>query len=147
MADTARFDQDPATVFATLTEPERLAAWHHGFDHAERLDDGPLRVGSRLRLGARVDGRPGDLEVEVTALEPPTRLQVAAASDDVRSLATVTVREADGGSEVTATSGAVLDDVEDAGVEPEANPAFADLGRSLLDGLRAALADEPVEPG
>jgi uncharacterized protein YndB with AHSA1/START domain len=146
VADTARFAEDPDTVFAALTEPERLAAWHHAFDHAERLDDGPLRVGSRLRLGARVDGRPGDLEIEVTTIEPPTRLQVVGASDDVRSLATLTVREVDGGSEVTATSGAVVDDVEDTGVEPEANPAFADLGRSLLDGLRAALADEPISP-
>jgi hypothetical protein len=53
----------------------------------------------------------------------------------------------DGGCEVTATSGAVVDDGPDAGgPEPETNPAFVDLGAALLDGLRAAMADDPVEP-
>jgi uncharacterized protein YndB with AHSA1/START domain len=147
VSDSAHFDHPPADVFAALTEPDELAAWHHGFDRAERLDEGPLTVGSRLRLGARVDGRPAALEVEVVALEAPTRLQLEAASADVRTLATLTVREVDGGSEVTATSGAVLDDEDDPrAVEPDANPTFAELGPSLLDGLRAALADEPVEP-
>jgi uncharacterized protein YndB with AHSA1/START domain len=134
-------------VFATLTEPERLAAWHHAFDRAERLDDGPLRVGSRLRIGARVDGRPATMDLEVVALDAPSRFEVAAASDDVRSVATLTLREVDDGTEVTATSGAVVDDeAEQPGAEPEANPAFADLGASLLAGLRVALEDDPVEP-
>jgi uncharacterized protein YndB with AHSA1/START domain len=147
VSDTARFDEDPATVFAALTDPERLAAWHHGFDGADRLDDGPLVVGSQLRLTARVDGRPATLDVEVVELDAPRRLQLRAASEDVRSLATLTVREVDGGCEVTATSGAVVEDEPDSGgPEPEANPAFADLGSSLLDGLRAALVDDPVEP-
>jgi uncharacterized protein YndB with AHSA1/START domain len=147
VSETARFEQDPATVFAALTDPERLAAWHHGFDGAERLDEGPLAVGSRLRLTARVDGRPATLDVEVVELEPSRRLQLRAASDDVRSLATLTVREVEGGCEVTASSGASVDDEPDAGgPEPAANPAFADLGSSLLDGLRAAVADDPLEP-
>lgn len=147
MTDTARFDQPPATVFEALTDPEDLAAWHHGFDHAERLDDGPLRVGSRIRAESRVDGRPATVDLEVVALDPPRRIELVASSDDVSSRAILTVRAVDGGSEVTATSAAAIDDADDGrAVEPAANPAFADLGASLLAGLRTALADRPVEP-
>lgn len=146
MTDTVHIDRPPAEVFAALTDPERLAAWNHAFDHAERLDDGPLRVGSRVRAGARVDGRPGHLELEIVELQAPELLEVEGTSDDVRSRARLTVREEDGGSVVTATSRAVVDDEhDDRSVEPEANPAFADLGGSLLRGLEAALTDRPSQ--
>lgn len=149
MTDTVRIERSPDEVFAVLTDPETLGAWNHAFDHAERLDDGPLRVGSRLRAGARVDGRPGDLELEIVELRPPEVLEVEGRSDDVRSRARLTVRAVDGGSEVQAVSRAVIDDADDErAVEPEANPAFADLGASLLRGLEASFGGRPSqEPG
>jgi uncharacterized protein YndB with AHSA1/START domain len=144
--ETVRLDQPPAEVFAVLTDPDDLVVWNHAFDHAERIDTGPLRVGSRVRAGARVDGRPGDLELEVTELRAPELLELVGRSDDVASRARLTVREVDGGSEVTATSLAAIDDEDDGrAVEPEANPAFADLGSSLLRGLEAALGDRPSQ--
>lgn len=146
MSETVRFDQPPSAVFDALTEPQQLAAWNHAFDHAERLDDGPLDVGSRLRAESRVDGRPAVLDVEVVALERPNRLELEASSGEVSSLTTFVVRAADGGSDVTVTSGAIVGDEGERTVDPEANPTFADLGSTLLDGLRAVFADGPVEP-
>ncbi|WP_052668857.1 SRPBCC family protein [Nitriliruptor alkaliphilus] len=146
MSDTIRLDQPPAEVFDLLTDPEELAVWSHAFDHAEQLDPGPLRVGSRVRAGARVDGRPGDLVFEIVDLRATEVLEVEGRSDDVRTRARLTIRPCDGGSEVTATSRAVVDDEDDdLAVEPEANPAFADVAGSLLRGLEAALGERPSQ--
>lgn len=146
MPDTIRLAQSPEEVFDLLTDPEALAIWSHAFDHAEQLDPGPLRVGSRVRAEARVDGRPGDLVFEIVDLRPAEVLEVEGRSDDVRTRARLTVRPRDGGSEVTATSHAVVDDEdEERAVEPEANPAFVDLANSLLRGLEAALTDRPSQ--
>lgn len=146
MSETVHLDHPPAEVFSVLTDPERLAVFDHAFDHAERLDDGPLRVGSRLRAGARVDGRPGDLELEIVELRAPEVIEVEGRSEDVHSRGRLTVRAADAGSEVTATSRSLLHDADDdRAVEPEANPAFGDIGGSLLRGLEAALGERPSE--
>lgn len=146
MSETVHLDRSPAEVFSLLTDPERLVVFDHAFDDAERLDDGPLRVGSRLRAGARVDGRPGDLEIEIVELRAPEVIEIEGRSEDVRSRGRLTVRPTDAGSEVTATSRAVVDDADDdRAVEPEANPAFEDLGGSLLRGLEAAVGERPSE--
>jgi uncharacterized protein YndB with AHSA1/START domain len=145
VTDTLHLDAAPAEVFHLLTEPEQLAVWNHAFDHAERLDEGPLGVGSRVRVRARVDGRPADLELEIVDLRAPELLELVGRSDAVRTRARVTVRAADGGSEVTASSRAEVEDEQERGVEPEANPAFADLGGSLLRGLETAMTERPSE--
>lgn len=145
MSDTIHLDRPQDEVFAALVEPQRLAAWNHAFDSAERLDAGPLEVGSRLRLASRVDGRPAELDVQVVGIQAPVRLELEARSDEVRSRTTLTVRTVDAGSEVTATSGALVDEPE-RGVDPAGNPAFAELGARLLEGLRVALDDGAVPP-
>ncbi len=48
-------------VFAYSTDPDRLATWQTNTVVAERQDDGPLRVGSRLR---EVHRAPGGKELE-----------------------------------------------------------------------------------
>ncbi|MEX0836122.1 MAG: hypothetical protein WD010_08530, partial [Nitriliruptor sp.] len=79
------------------------------------------------------------MDIEVVALDAPDRLEFEARSQDVRSRCTFDVRARDGGSEVTATTTARVDDADDGrAVEPAANPTFTDLGASLLAGLEAA---------
>lgn len=43
-------DAAPATVFATYADVERWPEWTASVETVERLDLGPLRVGSRARL-------------------------------------------------------------------------------------------------
>jgi uncharacterized protein YndB with AHSA1/START domain len=65
-------DRAPAVVFAELTAVERFPEWlvASGITRVERLDDGPLATGSRLRIGQSVGGRSTTLEGAVTVLEP-----------------------------------------------------------------------------
>jgi uncharacterized protein YndB with AHSA1/START domain len=64
-------ERPAADVFGYATDPAKLATWQTNTVSAERLDDGPLRVGSRLR---EVHRAPGGKElpsvVEVSAYEP-----------------------------------------------------------------------------
>ncbi len=64
--------RSPATVFAELIAVERFPQWliASGIVRVERLDEGPLAVGARLRIGQSVAGRSTTLDGSVTVLEP-----------------------------------------------------------------------------
>jgi uncharacterized protein YndB with AHSA1/START domain len=69
-----QIERPAADVFAYATDPAKLPTWQTNTVSAERLDDGPMRVGSRLR---EVHRAPGGKElasvVEVSAYEPDRR--------------------------------------------------------------------------
>ena len=62
----------PAAVFEALTDVERYPAWliASGIVKVERMDAGPLAVGSSLRISQTVAGRSTVLDGKVTALTP-----------------------------------------------------------------------------
>jgi len=62
----------PAAVFDALIDVERYPTWliASGIVRVERLDPGPLRAGSALRIDQTVAGRSTVLEGRVTVLEP-----------------------------------------------------------------------------
>lgn len=68
--DTA-IERPVSEVFAFATDPSRLPEWQTNTVAAERVDEGPLRVGSRLREVHRgPGGREVESLVEVAELEP-----------------------------------------------------------------------------
>ena len=64
--------RSPADVFAALADVERYPEWliASGIVRVERLDDGPLVAGSRLRINQSVAGRATVLDGTVTLHEP-----------------------------------------------------------------------------
>ena len=64
--------RSPGDVFSELTAVERFPDWliASGIVHVERLDEGPLAVGTRLRIGQSVGGRSTVLDGAVTVVEP-----------------------------------------------------------------------------
>lgn len=62
----------PTAVFAALVDVERYPAWliASGIVRVERLDTGPLKAGSGLRISQTVAGRSTVLDGRVTVLEP-----------------------------------------------------------------------------
>jgi hypothetical protein len=79
-----RIGRSVPAVFVELTALERYPEWliASGIVGVERLDDGPLEAGSRLRVEQRVAGRAATLEGVVTVLEPDRRFGFEARDKD-----------------------------------------------------------------
>jgi uncharacterized protein YndB with AHSA1/START domain len=67
-----RIERPVADVFAALVDVERYPEWlvASGIVGVERLDAGPLRAGSKLRIRQTVAGRSTVLDGAVTVLAP-----------------------------------------------------------------------------
>src|SRR5215207_5546005 len=66
-----RIDRSPEEVFDYVTDPDKLATWQTNTVSAVPEDDGPLRVGSRLREIHRVPGgKQLESVVEISEYEP-----------------------------------------------------------------------------
>ncbi len=83
-----RLDVDDA--FAYVADFANSQEWDPGVDSAERIDDGPVGVGARYRLGVHLAGRVAPMEYRITAFEPPHRVVLqgegsgVTAIDDIR---------------------------------------------------------------
>ncbi len=67
-----RIGRSPADVFEALAAVERYPEWliASGIVKVERLDPGPLAVGSRLRIAQTVAGRSTVLDGTITSFKP-----------------------------------------------------------------------------
>jgi hypothetical protein len=79
-----RIGRLPADVFAALSAVERYPEWliASGIVRVERLDPGPLAIGSRLRIAQTVAGRSTVLDGSVTVLAPGTAFGLRARDKD-----------------------------------------------------------------
>jgi hypothetical protein len=77
---TARIDIDlpPEAVASVEFAPENDPSWIGGVRSAEKLTDGPLAVGSRVRRRGAFLGRPIEWVMDITAYEPARRLAMHA---------------------------------------------------------------------
>lgn len=70
------YDVPPARLFRALTDLDDAAHWMTGLVRIERLDSGPLSVGSRWRETRKVFGREATEEFEVTRMDAPSHLSL-----------------------------------------------------------------------
>jgi carbon monoxide dehydrogenase subunit G len=114
--------------------------WDPGVETSERVDDGPVGVGARYRLGVRLRGRVAPMEYRITVFEPPHRVVLVgegsgvAATDDIRF-----APNPDGtGTRIDYTA-----DIHLQGLlrlaEPFLGGAFAKVGRDARDGMQRTL--------
>jgi uncharacterized protein YndB with AHSA1/START domain len=64
-------DRSPEDVYAYVTDPSHLPEWQLSAVSAERLDEGPLHTGSRVRVTRRLGTRQVPMTVEYTEHAPP----------------------------------------------------------------------------
>lgn len=67
-------NRPPQDVFNTITDPTKLSLWQSMTETAEWSSNGDLGVGSTMRVVARFLGRKIESDIEVTAWEPPHRV-------------------------------------------------------------------------
>lgn len=90
ITETVEVALPAATVFEYLANFDHTAEWDPGIAAAERLDQGPLEVGSRFLLQANLGVTTAPLEYEITRLESPTRVtlvtegKLVSGEDDIR---------------------------------------------------------------
>ena len=68
--DTFTIGRAPEDVFAFMVEPGNLARWQTVKTYVTPLDDGPPRLGYRIREGTKVGPREWDQTVQFTEFRP-----------------------------------------------------------------------------
>jgi carbon monoxide dehydrogenase subunit G len=104
MARTERTVEIPrpaAEVFPWLLEEDKVPRWTGDLRTYERLDDGALATGSRIRQVLEVSGRTIDVELEVAAYEPPTGAQTRFSTNGIQVVSTYALEAAGAGTRLT----------------------------------------------
>jgi len=120
----ARIERPAEDVYAYATTVDTMSEWRGDISEAEQLTDGPIGVGTRIRAGGRVLGRPVGVVIEVTELEPGSRFGYRPVSGPLRTHNVYTFRDEAGGTLVTLT-----DDVALSGVLGLFEPLLARMTR------------------
>ena len=74
--DTFTIGRAPEDVFAFMVEPANLARWQTVKTYVTPLDDGPPRLGYRVKEGTKVGPREWDQVVQFTEFRPGRALGV-----------------------------------------------------------------------
>ncbi|HET9456049.1 MAG TPA: SRPBCC family protein [Candidatus Limnocylindrales bacterium] len=115
--------------------------WDPGVETAERLDEGPVGVGSRYRLGVHLGGRVAPMEYRITEFERPRRVVLVGEGSGVSAVDDIRFAPAPGGgTRIDYTA-----DIRLGGLLRFAQPflggAFANVARKAADGMRRTLAE------
>jgi uncharacterized protein YndB with AHSA1/START domain len=135
--ETTTIDRPVEEVFRYLADFSNLAEWDPTFDRSERLDDGPLRVGSRFHVVGSTAGVDLDLTLEIVDLAEPNRVELRGSGDGFSTREEITVAPVEGGSEVTYTS--AFDTDKPDWVDAATKPAFTLVGKAAINGLEREL--------
>jgi uncharacterized protein YndB with AHSA1/START domain len=98
---TVEIAQPPAEVFPWLLEEDKVPRWTGHLTAFERLDDGQLGTGSRVRQVLEVSGRTIDVELEVVAYEPPTGAETRFSTNGIEVVNAYALEAAGAGTRLT----------------------------------------------
>ena len=97
---TVEIPKPPADVFPWLLEEDKVPRWTGHLQRYEQLD-GSLRAGSRVRQVLEVSGRTIDVEMEVTAYEPPSGAQTSFSTNGIEVVSSYALEAAGAGTRLT----------------------------------------------
>jgi hypothetical protein len=66
-------NKEPHEVFAFCEGPKTMALWQGTLVSAEKLTEGPWRVGSLIKMVQKVMGREVGIMLEITEYDPPNK--------------------------------------------------------------------------
>ena len=133
-------------AFAYLSDFANAATWDPGTATAERLDDGPVRVGSRFALGVRMGGGVRPMTYRIARLEPDRRVVLQGEGSGVAATDTMTFEPTADGTRIDYVA-----DIRLLGwrrlLEPFAGGTFARIGREAQAGMERTLAQRAAAQG
>jgi carbon monoxide dehydrogenase subunit G len=128
------------TTFDFVADFANAQRWDPGVARSTRLDDGPIRVGSRFALDVRMGGRVAPMTYEVAALEPPRRVLLVGTGSGVDAVDEIVFEPAGSGTRIR-----YMADIRLSGlprlVQPLLSGVFARIGRDAAAGMHRTLAD------
>lgn len=127
-------------TFAFVADFANSSRWDPGVATSERLDDGPVGVGARYRLGIRVLGRVAPMEYRITTYEPLSRVVLAGEGSGVSAIDDIRFERTASGTAVDYTA-----DIRLVGWKRLAQPfvggAIAKIGREGAGGMQRTLEE------
>lgn len=134
----------PARAFAFLEDFTNAADWDPGVAAAERLDEGPIGVGSRFGLDLAVAGRTQRWTYVVEVHDAPRRVVFVTRGSRATGVDAVTVVPTATGSRVEWDAHFGFDGVLGALIDPVFGLVFDRIARRATAGLRDALQALPA---
>ena len=125
-------------AFAFIADFANASTWDPGTARSERIDDGPVGVGSRFRLGVRMRGRVVPMEYRITTHEAPRRVVLSGSGSGVRATDEISFSRAGDGTLIEYVAEIHLEGWMRL-VEPIVGRAFAKIGRDARDGMERTL--------
>lgn len=100
-AHTVEIPRAPAEVFPWLLDEDKVPRWTGHLTRYEQVDGGSLGRGSRVRQVLDVSGRTIDVELEVTAYEPPSGAQTRFSTNGIEVISSYALEAAGAGTRLT----------------------------------------------
>ncbi len=133
-------------TFALVADFANCSQWDPNTVTSDRIDDGPVRVGARYRLGVRQRGGIVPMEYRVTAWEPGRRVVLAGEGSGVRATDEIRFESIPSGTRVDYTA-----DINLTGwmrlVGPFAGGALEKIARDAAAGMQRVLDDRAKAAG
>jgi uncharacterized protein YndB with AHSA1/START domain len=102
-AHSVEIPRPPVDVFPWLLEEDKVPQWTGHLTRYERIDGGELGSGSRVRQVLEVSGRTIDVELEVTAYQPPSGAQTQFSTNGIDVVSSYALEAAGAGTRLTQT--------------------------------------------
>jgi carbon monoxide dehydrogenase subunit G len=130
----------PAEVFPWLLEEDKVPRWTSSLEAYERLDGGPLGTGSRVRQVLEVSGRRIDVELEITAYDPPNGAETRFSTNGIEVVNSYALAGSGDGTRLTQSVDAKPSGLTARMLVPVVQPRLEEKLTQDLDRLRAELS-------
>jgi carbon monoxide dehydrogenase subunit G len=128
----------PEAAFAFIADFANAMHWDPGTVTSERIDDGPVGLGARYRLGVRLGARVAPMEYRISTFQPPHRVVLVGEGSGVSAVDDIRFEPSGSGTRIVYSADIRLGGVLRL-VQPFLGRAFAKLGRDALAGMQRAL--------
>ena len=130
----------PGDVFPYLLEADKVPRWTSHLETYDRLDDGALGRGSRVRQVLEVSGRRIDVELEITRYEPPSGAETKFSTNGIDVVSEYALEPNGGGTRLTQTIDAKPTSIGARMIVPVVQPRLEAKLTEDLERLRAELS-------
>jgi carbon monoxide dehydrogenase subunit G len=125
-------------AFAFIADFANSQHWDPGVATSERIDDGPVGLGARYRLGVRMRGRVAPMEYRITTFEAPRRVVLTGEGSGVSAVDEIRFEPTGKGTRIDYTA-----DIRLGGwmrlIQPLVGGAFEKIARDALGGMQRVL--------